>query len=218
MKSRLYFDFTSPYSYLLWEKLLQVNFDFTETTMIPVVVGKIISDVGGVGPAGISVKRNYLFQDCIRKAYRHGIEFTSPGRLPFNPMDMLRFACALSQNKTKQVNFITSAFRYGWRDGRDYEDFSTFKTWIMEDCGITEQEYENYNNDKDARRALKSNIQEAVKAQVFGVPTISYNEMIFWGLDSLEDFFNSQKGLDPVNEQKKIYERFIKIVQGERND
>ncbi len=216
--SRLYFDFTSPYSYLLWEKLIQLNFDFSLINITPVVVGKIISDVGSIGPAGIPAKRNFLFQDCIRKAHRAGIKFTAPVRLPFNPMDMLRIVCALESDQEKQISFITSAFRYGWRDGGDYEDFKKFKNSIVENSSIAEEEYENLINDRSARKKLKTNIQEAVNSQIFGVPSITHNGRVFWGYEAFEDYLLSVSGKDPLNENIQIYNKFIEIVQGERND
>ncbi|EQC45448.1 DsbA family protein [Bacteriovorax sp. Seq25_V] len=217
MDSKLYFDFTSPYSYLLWEKLIQTKFDFSKVIIKPVVVGKIINDVGSVGPAGIPSKRNFLFQDCIRKAHRSNIKFQAPARLPFNPMDLLRFACALENNQAKQIEFITNTFRFGWRDGGDYESFSKFKSWIMDTCHFTEEEYENLNSDRNARKQLKLNIQDAIESQVFGVPSLTNKGTVFWGLDAFEDFQASLKGEDPLNMHLSVYKKFIDIVQGEQN-
>lgn len=202
----LYFDFTSPYSYLLWERLLQLNFNFNGVSIKPVVVGKIISEVGGVGPAMIPAKRDYLFKDCLRKANELNLTIKAPSLLPFNPMEILRIACALQEKKDLQISFITWAFRYGWREGNNYEDFEKCQDYIVSKSELTREDYQEAQSLSQARKILKLNIEEALSQSVFGVPTFYDGSEIYWGLESL-DYFLNKKDFD-----REEFERFQKIV------
>lgn len=211
--SYFYFDFTSPYSYLTWERLLQLNFPLESLTILPVVVGKIINDVGSIGPAGIKAKRNFLFQDCLRKSVKFDISIKSPSKLPFNPMDMLRFAISLGlENKEEMHKFITEAFRYGWRDGFDYEDFEKFRNYIIAHMSLSQERFEFHLNNKETRKILKENNSHATANGIFGVPSFVTNNKVFWGFEALPDFMNELEHKDLFDRKRDEYQNFINIV------
>ena len=63
-------------------------------------------------------------------------------------------------------------------------------------------------NTKEMRKALKSNVQEALSKGVFGVPSFVIGDELFWGNDSIpymESYLNSEDSLD-LNK----YEAFLK--------
>jgi len=212
-----YFDFTSPYSYLAWEKILRDQ--SLDLHPIPVMVGKVIAEVGSVGPGEIKPKREYLFKDCLRRALKLDIPLRAPQILPFNPLGALRFVLACSDDKEKQKRVITAFFRYGWREGGNFEDYESLKKYIVEEAGISEQEYDTLDSDRLARKAIKQNIKDAVENGVFGVPSFEVENEIFWGLDSIE-FVRGKLNEDHNEAEKKIemeFNRFVKILEGEKN-
>lgn len=209
-----YFDFTSPYSYLAWERLLQLKFPLESLVIRPVLVGKIINEVGGIGPAAISAKRNFLFQDCLRKSAKMQIKLTAPGTLPFNPMDMLRFAISLgTSNQALMHKYITSTFRYGWSLGNDFEDYENFKNYTLKELNISSEFFETHQSSRDARKVLKENISQAIADQVFGVPSFVVNRKVFWGLDTIEDFLLELESRDTFDAVNSEYKRFLNIIE-----
>lgn len=208
-----YFDFTSPYSYLAWESLL----DDHELSLnpIPVMVGKVISEVGSIGPGEVKPKREFLFKDCLRKAKKMNLPLRAPATLPFNPLGVLRFVIACSEDRELQRNVITAIFRYGWREGNDFDDYDKLKAYIIEATGISSETYDQFDSHRMARKIIKSNISQAVSDGVFGVPSVKIDGEVFWGLDSLNDVKDklNNKEID-INLE---FNRFVKILEGEAN-
>lgn len=202
-KIDFYFDFTSPYSFLAWKRVNELPL---EIFMKPVMVGSIISMLGGVGPGAIKSKREYLFLDCLRKASTLGIEMTCPKSLPFNPLPYLRAAISLGDRPKLQRDYINFVFEYGWLNGHDYEDSEFFYHRAEESLGLSQAELEEYESNKDSRKKLKLNIKEAVERGVFGVPSFLIKEKVFWGLDSIEFLMNEYQGKDIERENAFIHE------------
>lgn len=208
-----YFDFTSPYSYLAWESLLEDK--SIELNPIPVMVGKVISEVGSIGPGEVKPKREFLFKDCLRKAQKMGISLRAPATLPFNPLGLLRFIISLSEDKELQSKAITSIFRYGWRDGKNYDDYEALKEFIIQDTGMSPEQYDEFDSNRLARKIIKSNISDAVGAGVFGVPSLKIEDEVFWGLDSLDDV-RAKLNNNEIDINLE-FNRFVKILEGEAN-
>jgi 2-hydroxychromene-2-carboxylate isomerase len=215
----LYFDFTSPYSYLACKRIeAEQDFWFSqhELSFKPIMIGKVFSMINSTGPGEVKAKREYLFKDVLSKAARLEIPLRSPARMPFNPLGMLRFVDALSGDK-RQLEFIIAAFEYGWKLGLDYEDYSGFKNYIVEQTSITSAEYDSLESNKNSRRNLKANINSAVQEGVFGVPSFFVKGELYWGLDSisaLKSFINSGETLY----EKDEFDRFVKILEGDKDE
>jgi hypothetical protein len=59
----------------------------------------------------------------------------------------------------------------------------------------------------ESKKALKTNIQNAIDLGVFGVPSFFYKDELFWGNDSMEDLLDwvkGEKGYDPSYLQSLI--------------
>jgi 2-hydroxychromene-2-carboxylate isomerase len=195
-----YFDFTSPYSYLAWKKIQNVDLTFN---IKPVMVGSIFSAVESTGPGEIKSKREYLFLDCLRKANKLGVELTAPKSLPFSPLPFLRAVISLDSEPELQSKYITFVFEYGWKNGLDYQDLDYFYGKLKKELGIDAVRHEDLENNKESRRALKQNIKEAVSFGVFGVPSFVVGDALYWGLDSVEFLKNEiEDGVGPNLEEK----------------
>lgn len=205
-----YFDFLSPYSYLSWQwvrenkkKLFekQVEFSFK-----PVILSSIIGHFETKGPAQIETKRNYLFKDCLRFSKLKKIPFRTPSRLPFNSLYALRSSLVENVGK-KQFEIIDLFFKKGWSEGRDIGDPESLIGFLTEE-GYPGAEILDKVNTKEMRKALKSNVQEALSKGVFGVPSFVIGKELFWGNDSIpymESYLNSEDSLD-LNK----YEAFLR--------
>ncbi len=210
-KNYWFFDFASPYSYLVWQKIIKEDIDVTPK---PVMVGAVISHFGGVGPGAIKSKREYLFADCLRRAKKMGVKLRTPAKMPFSPLPILRIAISLNDNVMMQRVFISYAFQYGWQEGLDYEDYDGFKSYICLKLGLSSEDYDNLLESRDSRKLLKQNIKESVELGIFGVPTF-YNidsKKIFWGLDSVDFYLEDLIGNDPLTDLKDEFKRFVEIT------
>ena len=87
----LYFDFVSPYSYLLLTQAAEFGQQHGITWRPqPVVYGALLNHTGLVGPVEVDVKRRYTFTDIRRSAALLGVPLVGPPAHPFRSLEALR--------------------------------------------------------------------------------------------------------------------------------
>jgi len=205
-KVEYYFDFLSPYSYLSWRWVRELDQrGDLDVAYFPCIMGAVIHHYETKGPAEITPKREYLLRNCLRFASRNGIPFNLPGRLPFISLDSLRLAClAVSQKDQKRV--IDLLYQTSWGEGKLIEEESVLKE-ALSAAGLPTEELWIASQSKVARAALKENTARAISMGAFGVPSLFVDGELFWGNDSKEDFFSYLDGKD--NLDRSIYKTFL---------
>jgi 2-hydroxychromene-2-carboxylate isomerase len=172
-----FFDFVSPFSYLQFERIAEVE-SRAHVTLTPVVLAGILNHWGQKGPAEIPAKRRFTYRFVQWQADRQGTALKFPPMHPFNPLRALRLALVAGGGAAA----VRAIFRYIWRDGKSLEDESAWKE-LCESVGVRAP---HSINDPAIKDALKQNGQRALDAQVFGVPAFVVDREVFWGLDSTE--------------------------------
>ena len=201
-KIEFYFDFLSPYSYLAWTWVRTAPADFEYH---PVSIPSIVSSYETKGPAQIKPKRNFLFKDLLRFTKLNQIPFTTPKNLPFNSLYALRLSLkSVAGELQKEV--IDSIFRAGWEYGLDIGNDDVLKE-VLRSKNLPVEQLFLKMEEKESRMQLKSNIENALKKEVFGVPTFFVDEEMFWGNDSIKYLEMYLAGNDPLDHEK--YKNFI---------
>ncbi len=174
MKVVWYFDFISPFAYLQYVQLRRT----AELTVqpCPVLFAGLLKHWRHKGPAEIPAKRSMTYQYCHWLAQQYAVEFKAPPSHPFNPLAALRFAIA--GNSAPDV--IEAIFSAIWRRGLDINHKQTW-AWIAERTGHTD--IQAMIAQPEVKQALHTNTDTAIAAGVFGVPTLSLDGRLFWGLD-----------------------------------
>lgn len=173
-----YYDFISPYAYLQSAKLS----DFGEHALIkckPILFAGLLKHWGQLGPAEISPKRQWTFEQVAFTANRHNIALTMPAMHPFNPLPLLRLAQALELREQGGIAATQRIFNFVWQDGKLPTDTDHFAT-LLESFNLTEPEI----NSDEVKTQLKRNGDEAIEEQIFGVPTSVIEGRRFWGFDA----------------------------------
>lgn len=188
-----YFDFISPFSYLQSELLhtLPANPDIT---FKPVLLAGLLQHWGNKGPAEIPPKRTWTFEHCAWLAHRYGIPMTMPPHHPFNPLPLLRLCITLGATAT----IVQRLFRYVWREGRLPTDAEPWQALLAE-LGITEERL----NAPDIKEQLRRNGEQAIAANVFGVPAVVVDNRCFWGFDATEMLLAYLRG-DPFFQSEQL--------------
>jgi len=206
-KIYFYFDFLSPFSFFAWlahkEQLKNFN---CEIIYRPVLMGKLFSHFNFPGPGEIRVKRNYELKKCFRYASKHKIPFSPPSTFPFNPLAIIRTA-TLSAAHENQSQVIDCIFKAIWSEGKMLEDPELVQQLFLNnelDAGILENSFA-----REAKLELKNNINEAIKANIFGVPSFQVDQEYFWGNDSFESLKDYLSGND--NWDKALYNNLINL-------
>lgn len=174
-----FFDFISPFAYLQW----QVVKEFTGLRIDyrPLLFAGLLAHHGHKGPAEIPSKRVFTYRHAQWRADRAGIPMRFPPAHPFNPLAGLRLCTAAGSTAPA----IDAIFNHIWRDGRPAETADELAP-VAERLGIAD--LPGVLQQPEAKSVLRRNFDEAVRAGVFGVPTLLADGEIFWGDDATEMF------------------------------
>ncbi len=175
-----YFDFISPYAYLAFERLPQVLMGLSyEVAYKPVLFAAMLDHYGQLGPAEIAPKRTWTCRQMLWLAREQGVALQAPASHPFNPLPLLRLAVACGHGGACNRYQAETIFRHVWATGLDAQDAARTQS-------LGEQLAPRRGaGDADVKAQLKTNTDDALAAQVFGVPSMVVDDQVFWGLDSL---------------------------------
>ncbi|MEQ1889763.1 MAG: 2-hydroxychromene-2-carboxylate isomerase [Alphaproteobacteria bacterium] len=177
-----FYDFRSPYSYMAYTQLLEMD---VEIALRPMQILKVMELVGNV-PTTITcaAKGRYARIDLARWAQRYGV--------PLNPSDMRANdgdACSRAVLATKSpadATAITLAFyRAIWSEGKTLATADDILA-VIAAAGIDPAPIAAQIDAPDVVARLDANTAEAAERGVFGSPTIFIRDTIFFGNDRLD--------------------------------
>ena len=197
-----YFDFISPFSYLQGELLHTLPAD-VELVMKPVLFAGLLKHWDNKGPAEIVPKRTWTFEHCAWLAHKHGIALALPAHHPFNPLPLLRLCLALGPTPA----VVQRLFRYVWRQGHLPTDAQPWQA-LLDELGVTPAALDA----PEIKERLRRNGEQAIAANVFGVPTAVVDNRCFWGLDATDMLLAYLRG-DPFFQSGQL-EAAQRLPQG----
>lgn len=180
----VYFDFSSPYSYL---GVSQVDALAARTgaTVVwrPFLLGGLFRAIGQADAPMLTwsdAKRMHTLKDIQRWADYYGVPFTFNARFPTNSLRAMR--CYLALPEAKRGAFREAVFRAVWAEDRDISDEAVLRDILGDDADATLAAAAT----PAVKDALKKATDDAVAAGVFGAPTFVVDgEELFWGQDRL---------------------------------
>lgn len=185
-----YFDYLSPYSYFAWLNHKKVKASFTYR---PITMGSLFNHWEMKGPGEILPKRVYMLKQCFKYAKMNNIKFIPPKAHPFNPLYALR----LSTNaiNADQIKIIDILFNAVWGEGNDISDVDYLNELLKEndfDPKLIDKSFE-----KDVKKEIKENLKKAKEKMIFGVPSFTLDDELFWGNDTIADMQKYLEGNEP---------------------
>jgi 2-hydroxychromene-2-carboxylate isomerase len=171
------FDVVSPFSYLALPRIEALAQE-RPVTLRPVLFGALLAHWGSVGPAEIGPKRLHTYRLCQFLAERAGIPLRFPPRHPFQPLAAQRLITALGA----RPEVVRAVFDFIWAEGRDPGEAEELTT-LCARLGVAD--YEALVTDSDAKAQLRTATGRAAAEGVFGVPTLTIDGELFWGVDAL---------------------------------
>jgi 2-hydroxychromene-2-carboxylate isomerase len=171
-----YFDFISPYAYLGLHTLERLPRG-TDLEYRPILFAGLLKHWGQKGPAEIPPKRKWTYRSCIWLARQNHVPFQMPAAHPFNPLPFLRLAIAAG-NTPESIHAI---FRALWTTGANPAD-SPVIARLADQLSVPLDRL----SDSSVKEQLRDNTERAVQNGVFGVPSLSVGEQVFWGGDAVE--------------------------------
>lgn len=176
----LFFDVVSPYAYLM-DAMVRRSETPLALELKPVLFAGLLNAHGTKGPAEIPRKRLFTYEFCTWLAQCRGIPFQMPPIHPFNPIRYLRLIVGLGCKREVTSEVFDALYTMG-------DDPDAPSTWhrLLQRLGVANPEL--LIESPEVKLQLRKNTDDAVAKGVFGVPTITAGERLFWGVDSLPMF------------------------------
>jgi len=179
------FDFVSPYSYLAFHRIGEIAARFgCEVDYQVVDLAELKRRAGNTGPATrqIPVKLRYARADMQRWARRYGVPLVSPGS---NRPMRANLGLALARREGRAMAYMTSAWAHGWGHGEDLSADATLRA-IADESGIEGDRLLAWVDGEEAAAMLSASTDAAATAGLFGVPTMTCDDEMWWGNDRLD--------------------------------
>lgn len=171
-----YFDFVSMFSWLQWPAVRELAAQ-REVTLRPILFGALLKQMDHRGPAEIPRKREFSYRYAQWRARRAGMPLRFPPAHPFNPLPALRLCIAAGTT----VDAVGAIFEWIWAHGRSADTAESLEP-LAASLGIAD--LAAALSAPAVKAALQANFEQAMRQQVFGVPTLAIGDELFWGADA----------------------------------
>lgn len=190
---KVYTDYKSPYAYLAKDPIYElaettgVDIDWLPYTLdIPSYLGSAELDPSG---AVLAEQRNahqwrrvkYSYMDCRREANRRGLIIRGTRKIWDSSLANIGLLYAKENGGLRAYHDIV--FEHFWRRDLNIEDVTAISA-VLGDAGVDCIGFEAYANGTGRQRL--AGIQcEAEAMGVFGVPSILFDDDLYWGREHL---------------------------------
>ena len=194
---RFYFDYISPNAYLAWKQLPGLAASKGRAVEpVPVLLAGLLETYRQAGPAEVPPKMRWMWKNVSRKAALLGIELNAPAFHPFNPLLPLRVT-TLPLPPVERVKLIDAIFAAVWVRGLHVAEPGVVER-IADDAGLDGAALVAGAQLPACKAQLRTNTDQAIADGVFGIPTMTVENELFWGYDDLAFLQRFLDGVDPV--------------------
>jgi 2-hydroxychromene-2-carboxylate isomerase len=185
-----WFEFGSTYSYLSAARIEAVAATAGVSILWePFLLGPIFAEQGwddspfNVYPA----KGRYMWRDVKRLCAKYRIPFTKPSRFPRNGTLAARVAClAKTTSEPWLPEFVRAVFRANFAEDREIGDAAEIRS-ILDSLGQPGTQLIEQAQTPENKPHLREQTRRARELGIFGAPSFTVGEELFWGDDRLED-------------------------------
>lgn len=187
----LWFEFASTYSYPAVMRAEDVARERGVTLhWRPMLLGPIFAAQGLENSPFVlnPVKGAYMWRDLERVCEAEGLAFKRPSRFPRGSLLAARIACEFA-DAPWVGDFIRGVYTGNFSDDAEIDDpefVAGLLTGLGEDpVGVIEAA-----TTPEAKMALRTQTDIALKKGIFGAPTFEIGEELFWGHDRMAAAFD----------------------------
>lgn len=182
-----YFDFSSPYSYLLSERIDDLAARFGRRVRWHPILFGVVFKTTGSAPLTLQAppKAAYSLHDFARSARFMGIPYRHPDVFPLATQHAARAYYWLDGNDSALARrFAHAAFRALFVDNRDISTPEAVLE-IGSNLGVDRKQLENALQSPEIKARLKDEVDAALALGVFGGPYVVIDGEPFFGADRL---------------------------------
>lgn len=177
-----FYDFRSPYSYLAFTQLREMDVDIA---LRPMQILKVMEKVGNV-PTTITcaAKGRYARVDLARWAQRYGVAI-NPSNMRDNDGDACSRAVLATSSPAEAAAITLALYRACWSDAKTLATTDDILT-VIAASGLDPAPVAARIDAPEVVAQLDANTDEAVERGVFGSPTVFVRDAMFFGNDRLD--------------------------------
>lgn len=182
-----YFDFSSPYGYLMAEKIDAMAAQYgRQVNWHPILLGIIFQATGAQPPVnGAGSKATYLWHDFARSARFMGLPYKPPSRFPLPTQNAARaFYWLAEQDVALAKQFALATYRALFVEDQDISAPATILE-IAAKFSVDRSSLESALQNPAIKTRLKDEVDTALKVGVFGSPHVLIDGEAFFGADRL---------------------------------
>ncbi|HXD53697.1 MAG TPA: DsbA family protein [Solirubrobacteraceae bacterium] len=176
-----YFGAMSPYSWFAAERIGTI---LPEARWRGVLAGAVFKSNGRTS-WGLTDAREAGIADCDARAAEHGLgPIRWPDPWPTSDLLVAR-AMAWAELRGELEPYALAAMRLSFLEAVDLGELEAVLEAARR-AGLDAEELRVAIGSQDVKDALRDVTDEALRAGVFGVPTVAIGEELYWGDDTLE--------------------------------
>ena len=178
----LFYDFRSPYGYLAFTQLRDMD---VAIRLRPMKILAVMEKVGNV-PTTITcaAKGRYARADLGRWATRYGITL-NPSNMRDNDGDACSRAVLAADSPAEEEAITLALYRASWSEGKTLATNDDILEAIIA-AGIDAAPIASRIDSPDVVAQLDANTEEAAERGVFGSPSVFVGDTLFFGNDRLD--------------------------------
>jgi len=194
---RFYFDYISSNAYLAWHALQPLaQRHGRRIEAVPVLFAGLLEASGQLGPAEIPPKTFWMWRNNQRKAVLLSLPLNPPRFHPFNPLLALR-AASLPLADEQRHALIGALLDAVWIHSQHVSEPEVVAA-IATSVGLPGPEIVAAAQQPDIKALLRQQTDAAIARGVFGVPTMTVEDELFWGYDDFPYLDLHLAGRDPL--------------------
>ena len=184
-----WFEFASSYSYpavMLAEQRAPAG---VSLSWRPFLLGPIFRAQGWSDSpfALVPAKGRYMWRDVARICEAEGLPFEKPSRFPQNGLAAARLAL-VGLAEGWGATFTRAVFLMHFSGDADISDPAVLSRAVREAGGDPEAAVAAASGE-EIKQQLRAQTEAAQSAGIFGAPTFTVGEEMFWGFDRMEQAF-----------------------------
>ena len=179
-----YFDFSSPYSYIGYKEINQLEKKGAfKVKYMPIFLGGLHNSAGITPAAFISIKSKYMVRDTKLVSERKNIKFNFNSYFPIKTINLMRGFIIAEEDNFEKI-YTEKIFNAIWKDGLNMNDPIVINK-VLKNIDLNPETFLTKAADEKIKDRLRKLTDDALKKGVFGAPTFLVNKKIFWGQDRL---------------------------------
>lgn len=171
-----YFDFVSPFAWLQWPSIRELARE-RDVVLRPILFGALLKQMDHRGPAEIPRKREFTYRYAQWRARKAQMPLRFPPTHPFNPLPALRLSIAAGTT----IDAVGAIFEWIWAHGHAADTAEALAP-LAASLGV--DDVRTALATPEVKATLQANFEEAMRRQLFGVPTLAIGDELFWGADA----------------------------------